>query len=65
MQGHLLALAIRHHCQRTAQFAGQAAPFRRTTQLLQQLCGGGFDGWPEQSGWWLARRSRSLGRERD
>jgi len=32
---------------------------------VQQLCGGGFDGWPDQSGWWLARRVRSPGRERD
>ncbi|MDW7557644.1 MULTISPECIES: NADH:flavin oxidoreductase/NADH oxidase [Azospirillum] len=26
----------------------------------QQLCDGSFDGWPEQSGWWLARRARTL-----
>ncbi|WP_114860730.1 NADH:flavin oxidoreductase/NADH oxidase [Azospirillum brasilense] len=31
----------------------------------QQLCDGRFDGWPEQSGWWLARRARTLDRKQD
>lgn len=31
----------------------------------QQLCDGRFNGWPEQSGWWLARRARTLDRERN
>ncbi|GAA4256935.1 NADH:flavin oxidoreductase/NADH oxidase [Azospirillum formosense] len=31
----------------------------------QQLCDGSFDGWPEQSGWWLARRARTLDRKQD
>ncbi|KAA0684440.1 NADH:flavin oxidoreductase/NADH oxidase [Azospirillum brasilense] len=31
----------------------------------QQLCDGSFDGWPEQSGWWLARRARTLDRKRN
>ncbi|QCO12413.1 NADH:flavin oxidoreductase/NADH oxidase (plasmid) [Azospirillum brasilense] len=39
---------------------GSAGRSQLAAARRQQLCDGSFDGWPEQSGWWLARRARTL-----